>query len=502
MKKIFLILALFILNINIAQASSHRDSAFLAANSPLDGTDLYAFNSYEAGREDFITIITNYQPFQIPGQGPNYYSFDPTAFYEIFIDTDGDAVENHVFRFKFTQLLTNENQGLTMTVDSKKIEFPFINNGAVSNTNATSLARQFGYTIQYFNNGEAYSYNASESVPTKGKYLTKAATVTIPELVDFDDTKTFTVPENNIGSNSIADYDAYASAYIYDAVIPDKKCKTNARVFVGPRQESFKANLSGIYDSASKNLQGSENGSVNEFAGYNTLSIAIEIPKACLNIREKDPVVGIWSTSSTPARRIVKTKSIFSRTTLFSTNAFVQSSRLGNPLVNLMFIGYKDKNLFNTTIPRNDLKKKFDDSISYPALAEYIESKTSLVAPNLFPRTDLQEVFLTGIEGLNKSTGKKNKAAKQADVLRLNTTTPALAKGAQNRLGVLAGDNAGYPNGRRPGDDVVDIFFRLLFGARISDVSVAPSKNISFTDGVTVSDQDFSDSFPYLLSPQ
>jgi hypothetical protein len=498
MKKIFLLLALFIFNLNVAHASSHRDSAFLAANPALDGTDLYAFNSYETGREDFITIITNYQPFQIPGQGPNYYSFDPTAFYEIFIDTDGDAVENHVFRFKFTQLLNNKNQGQALTVDSKKMAMPFISNGAVSNTNAASLARQFGYTIQYFNNGEAYSYKASENAPIKGKFLTKASTVTIPELVDFDDTKTFTVPENNIGSNSFADYDAYASAYIYDAVIPDKKCKTNARVFVGPRQESFKANLSGIYDSASKNLQGSENGSVNEFAGYNTLSIAIEIPKACLNIREKNPVIGIWSTSSTPARKIIKNKPTFAKFSLFSTNSFVQSSRLGNPLVNLLLIGYKDKNLFNTTIPRNDLKKNFDDYISYPAIAEYIESKSSLVAPNLFPRTDLQEVFLTGIEGLNKSTGKKGKAAKQADILRLNTTTPALAKGAQNRLGVLGGDNAGYPNGRRPGDDVVDIFFRLLFGARINDVSLAPSKNLSLTDGVTVSDQDFSDSFPYL----
>ncbi len=501
MKKIFLVLILFIFNLNIVQASSHRDSAFLAANPPLDGTDLYAFNSYETGREDFITIITNYQPFQIPGQGPNYYSFDPTVFYEIFIDTDGDAIENHVFRFKFTQRLINENQGLSLTVDTKKIHLPFINNGEVSNTNATSLARQFGYSIEYFNNGEAYNYNSSENAPIEGKFLTKANLVTIPELVDFDDKKTFTVPEYNIGSNSIADYDSYANTYIYDAVIPDKKCKTNARVFVGPRQESFKANLSGLYDAGSKNFQGSENGSVNEFAGYNTLSIAIEIPKACLNIREKNPIVGIWSTSSAPARRIVKAKSTFSKFSLFSTNAFVHSSRLGNPLVNLMLIGYKDKNLFNTTIPRKDLKKNFDDYISYPALAEYIESKSALVAPNLFPRIDLQEVFLTGIEGLNKTTGKKDKAAKQAEILRLNTTTPALAKGAQNRLGVLAGDNAGYPNGRRPGDDVVDIFFRLLFGARISDLSLAPSKNLSLTDGVTVSDQDFSDSFPYLLSP-
>lgn len=489
MRNFLLILMVFVFSFNLAKASSHRDSNFLTLNPALDGTDLYAFTSYEAGREDFITIIANYHPLATSVQGPEYYSFDPTALYEIFIDTDGNAIEDHSFRFRFSQNLKNNGAGLSATVANQILSFPFINNGDFSEIDNGNLARNFSYKIEYIKDKAAYKYKNIENIPIKGDAITNST----------DAKKIFAIPETDIGSNSIADYDSYASSFIYEIKIPDKKCKTDARVFVGPRKDSFKANISGIYDLANKNLQGSENGSVNEFDSNNVLSIALEIPKACLNINEENPVIGIWSTSSSPARKIIKNRPSFSGFSLFSKQAYVQSSRLTNPFVSLFMIGYKDKDLFNATRPSKDLTRDFDNYLLYPVLAEFIEANSNLTAPNLFPRTDLEEILLTGVDGLNSTESLKK--FKAAEILRLNITTSPVAKGSQNRLGLLAADQAGYPNGRRPGDDVSDIFFRLIFGARISDDSLAPSGDLSLTDGVSLSDQDFNNSFPYLVSP-
>lgn len=486
-----------------AMASSHREAPFVALNPAVDATDLYAFTSYETGRNGYITIIANYQGEQNPLSGPNYYLPDPSALYEIKIDNDGDAIEDYTFRFRFRQELVNENLGLNINVSDQELAIPFVNNGSFSALDRAKLNRELSYTIEYIKNKASFKYGKNFNEIVRGSFLENANDVFIPEFTP-PNLKTYLVPEYNIGSNSISDYDSYANNFIYEVTIPVKSkkstCTDSARVFAGPRQESFKANLSGIYDLGNKNLKAAENSATDEFASTNVFSIALEIPKACLDIDEDTPVLGIWTAASLPARRILKNKPSLAKASFTTIKDYVQVSRLGNPFVNQMMIGYKDKDLFNARRPRVDQNSTLMNYISYPTLPVILESFASLSAPTLYPRTDLEEVLLTGIDGINQSKFSAKTDARHAEILRLNTATTAIAAASQNRLGVLAGDNAGYPNGRRPGDDVTDIFLRILMGARLS-LEEAAEKNSLLTDGVVTNATDYSDSFPYLLAP-
>ena len=289
-----------------------------------------------------------------------------------------------------------------------------------------------------------------------------------------------------------------ANNFIYSLDLGVKKCKEDARVFVGPRKDSFQAKLGGIYDLVNTNLEAAENSNTNETANSNVVSVALELPISCLELKDPNTIVGVWGATHVPARIINKHNPILGKPRFFSTKDYVQIDRAGHPFVNSMMIGFKDKDLYNSRRPSLDTATKFSDYINYPTLPEIIEANSTLTAPNLFPRTDLGEWFLSGISGLNQNSSTK---AKSTDTLKLNTATSAITKGSQNRLGLLADDNAGYPNGRRPGDDVTDIFLRVLMGARITDASLAPSRNAVLTDGVLVNDSLFNDSFPYLTSP-
>lgn len=470
--------------LSVLPAFAHSEAPFTSANPSIDATDLYAFTSYETGREEFITVIANFNSQKIGG--PNYSLFDPTAYYEIKIDNDGDAKEEKTFRFKFQQELI-EKKGQLLTVDTEELATPFINNGSFTALDTSKLGRVLSYQVEFINKTEAFRYENAFNSRNQGELIKNP----------IDDTKFFTVPEHNIGINSIADYDAYRDAYIYDVEFPIKKCTEGFRIFAGPRADSLRANFSGIYDLINTDLEQSENGSTSQFSENTILSIALEIPKSCLDLNEDNPVIGIWSAVSVPARQIIKNKPSFDKQKAVTIRDFVQVSRLGNPLVNQFLIGFPDKDLYNTSIPHQDKKKEFENYFLYPTLAEIIEDNSGLTAPNLFPRTDLEEVYLTGITGLNALTKKNGNTARVAEYLRLNTATSPLASGSQNRLGVIGGDNAGFPNGRRPGDDVVDIFYRVLMGARLTDASIAPSKDAVLTDGVITSDTDFSAEFPY-----
>jgi hypothetical protein len=498
--RLFIIIILILTNQLGCFASSHQESSFVALNPAIDATDLYAFTSYENEKSGYITIIANYQGLQDSFAGPNYFLPDSSALYEIKIDNDGDAVEDLTFRFRFKQKLVNENQGLTMTVGDQEISIPFINSGAFFALDRSKLNRDLSYSIELIRSKPSYDYGNTFNKIRDGVILENFAEVFIPEFTP-PDKKTFWVPEYNIGSKSVADYNSYADNFIYSIKIPKKNkkslCEDPARVFAGPRKNSFKANLGGIFDLVNKNLESAENSAVDEFSDKNVFSIALEIPKACLDLPENQSVIGVWTTANLPARRILKNHPIFSKASFNSTKDFVQVSRLGNPFVNQMLIGFKDKDLFNASRPRQDSSNLFTNYILYPALASLIQSNSTLVAPTAFPRVDLEELFLTGFSGLNKYTRSQKISA---DVLRLNTATAPTAKASQNRLGVLGGDNAGWPNGRRPGDDVTDIFLRYLMGANL-DLSVAPEKNNPLTDGVLTNANDYLNQFPYLLAP-
>jgi hypothetical protein len=203
----------------------------------------------------------------------------------------------------------------------------------------------------------------------------------------------------------------------------------------------------------------------------------LELPKSCLT-NGASPVIGAWTTASQLQQ---------------GTN-LVQVSRLGQPLVNEVVIGLKDKDAFNASQPVNDAQfANYVTNPTLPALIQILYGTAGVVAPTNFPRTDLVEVFLTGVPGLNYTTAV-------AELLRLNTSTPAVPAGSQNNLGVIGGDVAGFPNGRRPGDDVVDIALRAMMGVLLS-TNVAPSGQLPYTDGAYVDSTYFSSSFPYIMPP-
>ncbi|MCE2929376.1 MAG: DUF4331 domain-containing protein [Candidatus Caenarcaniphilales bacterium] len=400
------------------------------ANHPQQAAlDLYAFTSYETGREDFVTIIANFAPHQNDELGQNI--FDSSSLYEINIDSDGDAVEDQTYRFRFGNSTIDENK-------------PFA--GTITST----------YTLEFIRNKAAYDYGKAFNKNNKGIFL-----------------KPGSLKQANLNE-------------IYDLDLDFKKCQTLAKVFVGEKNDSFKANLSDIYD-YSANLLVSENSSTNEFESSKVLTIALEIPKECLDLDEDTNTIGVFATVNNSARQLVKSKPEYGKNILFSKTAFIQSSRIANPMVNLLFVDFIDKDLFNASRPSADAKR-FATYITNPAIVTLLAANSSLTAPTLNPRTDLEEVYLTGIESLNQLS-----KIKKADLLRLNTSTPVST--TQNRLGLIGGDNAGYPNGRRPGDDVVDITYRLLFGARIPGSVL---EDASLNDGVLIDSTQFSSVFPYL----
>ncbi len=495
---ILFILSILFFSLNIpVLASDHRDASFTAASPATDITDLYAFRSYETGREGFITVIMNVSPYQESFAGPVYYTLDPTALYDIYVDRNGDAKEDLSFRFRFSETLVDN--GVTITVDSKKLNIPFLNNGAFAalNLDDSKRNRQLSYKIELLRKQTAFDYGSQANEIHKGTAIKNANFISIPEFTP-PNNGTFLVPEYNIGSKSITDYDSYANNFIYSLDLGVKKCKENARVFVGPRKDSFQAKLAGIYDLVNVNLEQGENSAISETANSNVITIALELPISCLDLKDPNTIVSVWGATHVAARIINRHNPVFGKARFFSRKDYVQIDRAGHPFVNSMLIGFKDKDLYNSRRISLDSNGKLSNYINYPTLAEIIEANSNLTAPNLFPRTDLNDWFLTGLTGVNQFSSSK---AKAADTLKLNTATTIVTKGSQNRLGLLGGDNAGYPNGRRPGDDVTDIFLRVIMGARISDINLAPSRSAVLTDGVLVNDGLFSDSFPYLASP-
>ena len=319
---------------------------------------------------------------------------------------------------------------------------------------------------------------------------------------------TFDKPIDNIGNKSIPAYDAYASKHVYDINIPG--CITPARMFVGQRKESFAVNLGETFDLINYKAPAvefdpnAEKGAKDDLADKNITSIELEVPTACLlNPTAGDPVIGGWTTASMRQGRLLNPFPGASVGASLEGGAWVQVSRLGMPLVNEVVIGLKDKDRFNHSKPSADAQ--FADYVTnptLPALIEVLFGAQGAKAPTKFPRGDLVATFLTGISGVNQP-----KTVTPAEMLRLNTSIAPTATGAQNRLGVIGGDSAGFPNGRRPGDDVVDIELRVAMG-KLCTLSIggcvpadAPAGAIQFTDGAFLDETSFNGSFPYLKTP-
>jgi hypothetical protein len=303
---------------------------------------------------------------------------------------------------------------------------------------------------------------------------------------------------DRIGDKSIPNYDAYAADHTYAVNIPG--CAAHGRLFAGQRREGFVVNLAEVFDLINLNPLGPVDGGTNVLADKNITTLAIEVPIRCLTAG-RDPVIGGWTTAS---ERWHDDEGDGYRKR--DEPRLIQKSRLGNPLVNEVVIGIRDKDTFNASEPRRDAQ--FGQFVTNPSLPVLIQALFGVPAPAT-PRTDLVQVFLTGVPGVNQP-----RVVRPAEMLRLNTSTPPVSAAAQNQYGVIGGDLAGFPNGRRPGDDVVDIALRAVEGVLLPGHPAAVEK---LTDGATAgatvaytTDGDVSpdpalrlyqDSFPYLRAP-
>ena len=468
-----------------AVAASHREAPFIATQPQLDGTDFYMFRSYEPGREGYVTLVADYLPLQAAYGGPNYFKLDSNAIYEIHVTNNGGAVENITFQFRF-QTTNDDNQ---FTVGGKKVSIPIVQNGSGDVNSPGSGALNVHETYQLY---VYYGANGT-SIPLPVINATKGGT-------------TFDKPVDNIGTKTISNYAAYANQHIWDISVPG--CAGKGRVFVGQRKDPFRVNLGETFDlvnikyPATELLAGAEFATVDSLADANVTALELELPIACLTQGRGD-IIGGWTTASVPATRTISATPGSGLDPTSQTGKFVQVSRLGAPLVNEVVIGLKDKNKFNGSQPKDDAQ--FADYVTNPTLPMLLEilfGGAGVKAPTNFPRTDLVAAFLTGVPGLNQPPN-----VVVSEQLRLNTAIPPTPFNFQSKLGVIGGDNAGFPNGRRPGDDVVDIELRVAMGVLCTlniggcKPSDAPAGSLHYTDGAHISAYFFDTTFPYLAAP-
>jgi len=485
-----------------AFASSHREAPFITTSPKVDASDFYLFRSYEPDRAGFVTLIANYQPLQDAYGGPNYFAMDPNALYEIHIDNNGDGQEDITFQFRFRNTLAGGGKGVALPVGGSSVAIPLVQAGPVANVKDANLNVAETYTVSIVR-GERRKGNVAT--------LTNAS----------NGAATFDKPVDNIGRKTIADYPAYAAKHVYAVNIPG--CSTPGKVFAGQRKDPFAVNLGTIFDLVNAPVSVITNPDLigaapNTLDDKNVTTLALEVPIACL-VANNEPVIGGWTTASLrQARLLDPTPKAGHQTTEKVGGAWAQVSRLGMPLVNEVVIGLKDKDRFNGSRPKDD--GQFATYVTNPSLPKLLEIALALpnTAPTNYPRTDLVTTFLTGIKGVNQPAH-----VVASEMLRLNTAIPAVPFAQQNRLGIvgniLAGgtDNAGYPNGRRPKDDVVDISLvavmgglcmangdtdALGFGAACKPAAV-PLKETAFKlhDAVDQAVVPLLAGFPYLATP-
>ncbi|RYZ38202.1 MAG: DUF4331 domain-containing protein, partial [Myxococcaceae bacterium] len=326
-----------------AIASSHREAPFITKSPKVDATDFYMFRSYEPTRADFVTLIANYLPFQEPYGGPNYFTLDPEALYEIHIDNNGNGEEDLTFQFRFTNTLADGNKGAALTIgtgaQAKSVPVPLFNVGPITTADQSNLNVQESFTIKVVR-GDRRTGTAKD--------VTNAA----------GGSATFRKPTDYIGTKSLglpAAYEAYAKEHIYSVNIPD--CATPGKVFVGQRKESFAVNLGPVFDLV--NAPGTvitdaanRNAVPNPLAKNNITTLALEVPIACLKAGTQD-VIGGWTSASVRQARAINPSPTFAKPSR-DGGAWQQISRLGMPLVNEIVIGLPDKDKFNASEPKDD----------------------------------------------------------------------------------------------------------------------------------------------------
>ncbi len=474
-------------------ASSHREAPGVVTEPEVDGADFYLFRSYEAGREGFVTLIADYNPMQDPFGGPTFFPLRQNAFYDISIDNDGDAVEDLTFRFRFN-----------LASPFLFVPVPFPGNPppppppvpvpvGVAITNVAPFGPGTpppppGGALNWFRTYTVRLVRGPLDNPTDVGFLRNAAT----------QATRFAMPFDFIGTKSIPDYQGYAAQFLFDVEIPG--CATPGRMFVGQRKDPFVMNLGEFFDLVNFNPLGSPAAAPNSLADKNVTSLALEVPISCLT-GGGDAVIGGWTTASLPRDRRLLDDPTFEEP-FVETGDYVQFSRLGNPMVNQISIALAQKNLFNASRPVDD--DQFALYFTHPSVPVGIQLVGNVPPPTNIPRQDLVAFYREGLPGLNED-------GSGGEMIRLNTSIAPVPAAQQNRLGFVGGDAAGFPNGRRPGDDVVDVTVRVLEGALCflnlgnpplcvpGDVPLGAP--LPFTDQAWVDATLFDDAFPYLTTP-
>ena len=435
--------ALLALSVPMAWASSHSEAPGTSKDRLADDTDLYAWVSPDAANA--VTFVGNWIPLIEPNSGPNFASFDDEVSYYINIDNVGDALDHIQYKFTFKNTRQNGNTFL-------------YNTGVVTSLNDPDLNVRQTYTITRYDDG--------------------APTVLATDLP---------VAPNFVGPVSMPDYGSLAKAAVH--TLPD-----GSKVFVGPRDDPFYVDLAAIFDLLTiRKPPGNRGRGVDGLAGFNVMTIALQVPMTRLTRDGQAPsatnsVIGIYNTAERPGTRTLNGDG-----TVSTSGNPVRVSRLGNPLVNEVVIPLKDKDKFNATEPTGD--GAFLPYVLNPELAGLLTALYGIQTPPA-PRNDLVAVFLTGIPGLNKPA---NPNQVPCEMLRLNLAVAPTQH--PSRFGILAGDNAGFPNGRRLGDDVIDIAERVVAGATPFTPSFNSAPNNQLGDGVDANDRPFLPYFPYVAPP-
>jgi len=442
-----------------ATASSHREAPGISKYPLWDNTDVYAFRDPIV--TDQLTILSNWIPLEDPSGFPNFFHFDEGAWYQIHIDNDGDGVEDITYRFVFKENVVNPNSFLNFTGQVKSLSDPNIN-------------VFYTYTV------DKIIGPAGNNVPPANITRIGSGLLEIP-----NNAGPFTFPNGySTGSGLIA------GVYNLDG---------GARAFAGPRSDMFFVDLGWLGDLLEFRpgvIPGNHGGGVNGVAGFNTHTIGMQIPLSQVTKNGQFPsstgdpnsIIGVWADTWVRSNRVFQTTG----KPALSGN-FVQVSRLGFPLINEVIIPYGMKDLWNATLPKDDAQ--FLPFYQNPELANIINARFGVSKPPT-PRADML-VLGQGVPGLTSRPGEVF-----SDELRINLAVPPTAIAPvdkTNRMGVLGGDNGGFPNGRRPWDDIVDIEIQVVMGVLIPAFNISP--NNALGDGVDGPDKPFLAGFPYLRSP-
>jgi hypothetical protein len=493
------------------EASSHREAPSSSVDPMSDATDVYAF--VDPNNPAYVTLIMNFIPFQLPQGGPNFYRFDDNIVYAMRIDNNGDAVTDIQIQFRFRTVVGNPNTFLYNTGPVTSLSDPDLN-----------IKQFYSVTIVRGNAPNTTNETINPNVTAVG------SPAGFP----------FAVPPVNIGPRSTPNYEQLADAA--QAAAPSSR--GTLRFFAGQRDEGFFVDVGSAFDlfglrpfnsahlitntGDNRNPTLANAPGVDGLAGFNVSTIAMQLPITALTSNGLTPtgptdpraVISVYSASSRPAMIVFAEDR--SGTAAISGN-LVQVSRLGNPLVNELLIPLGMKDRFNASLPGDDAQ--FLNFVLDPEPARLIGYAGSPPAFDLYPtfqapappRSDVATVFLTGIPNLNLQTNTSSNPSVPAftgqpantvpqERMRLNmaiapTAGTATAAGTANRLGFLGGDNAGFPNGRRVGDDVVDIELRVLAGATTFTPAFNVAPNNQLGDGANENDRPFRITFPYLAQP-